>query len=184
MSEDRYHFVARVIHWIMALGFIFMWCCGYAMTTLVEDDSALEELLYELHISTGVTLLFLLIARIAARLIYSVPPLPEVISRIERLGAHFGHAALYVLPLVVITIGWAEVDFGGHEVTWFGLALPDLLPTVETWRGFDVGDVTELLHMWLAYTMLGVAVVHVAAVVKHRWFDRHDVLHRMTFGKK
>ena len=38
--------------------------------------------------------------------------------------------------------------------------------------------------MWLAYAMLGVAAVHVAAVAKHRWIDRHDVLRRMTFGRR
>ena len=60
MTEGRYHLSARMIHWGMAAGFVFMWACGYAMTTLVEDDSPLEEFLFDLHISTGVTLLALL----------------------------------------------------------------------------------------------------------------------------
>ena len=50
MTDDRYHPAARLIHWAMALGFVFMWGCGYAMTTLVEDDSPLEEFLFDLHI--------------------------------------------------------------------------------------------------------------------------------------
>jgi cytochrome b561 len=36
------------------------------------------------------------------------------------------------------------------------------------------------LHKYLAYVMLAVAAVHVAAVVKHR-IARHDVLDRMSF---
>lgn len=60
-----------------------MWGCGYTMTTWVEEDSALEEILFDLHISVGVTLLFFLALRIAVRLVYAPPPLPDTIRRIE-----------------------------------------------------------------------------------------------------
>ena len=184
MTEEKYHLAARLIHWFMALGFAFMWGCGYAMTTFVEEDSALQELLFGLHISTGVMLLFLLVLRIAIRFAHSPPPLPEAIPRIERIGAHLGHAALYLLPAAVIGMGWAEVDFGGHGVAWFGVAMPKVFPTMDTRAGFDLEELTATLHRWLAYTMLGVAAVHVAAVAKHRWIDHHDVLRRMTFGHR
>ena len=166
----------------MAAGFAFMWACGYAMTTLVADDSPLEELLFSLHISIGVTLLALLVARIGVRLASPPPPLPAGIRGAERVGAHLGHAALYALPAAVIAVGWFEVDAGGHGAEWFGVAMPKVFPTMETLGGYAVEDTAETVHRWLAYAMLGVAVVHVAAVAKHRWIDRRDVLRRMTFG--
>ena len=178
MTDERYHLSARLIHWIMALGFVFMWGCGYAMTTLVEEDSALEEFLFDLHISVGVTLLALLVARIAIRLVHRPPPLPDAIGGLERTAAHLGHGALYALPALVIAAGWAETNFGGHGVKWFGVAMPQLFP--ET--GEALQDLSTQVHMWLAYTMLAVAAGHVAAAFKHRWFDGHDVIHRITFG--
>ena len=171
----KYSLPARLIHWVMAAGFIFMWGCGYTMTTLVEEDSALEKTLFGLHISVGVTLLALLVLRIAVRLDRSPPPLPDAIPRIERIGARIGHGALYLLPALVIGLGWAEVDVGGHQVRWFGVPIPKVFPTVEALEGL-----TETLHRWLAYTFLGMAAIHIAAVVKHRWIDHHDILHRMT----
>ena len=184
MPDPRYSLAARLIHWIMAAGFAFMWACGYAMTTLVEDDSPLEELLFGLHISTGVTLLALLAVRIGVRLASPPPPLPTAIRPVERVGARLGHAALYALPAVVITVGWFEVDAGGHGAAWFGVELPQVFPEMETLGGYEVEDAAENVHKWLAYTMLGVAAVHVAAVAKHRWIDRHDVLRRMTLGRR
>ena len=184
MTGRQYHLAARLLHWIMAVGFVFMWLCGYTMTTLVAEDSPLEELLFDLHISTGVTLLVLLIARITIRVLYTPPPLPAGIRRLDRTGARIGHAALYALPAVVMTIGWAEVDFEGHDVAWFGINLPKVFPTVETWGGFEPGEVAETAHRWLAYTMLGIAVVHVAAVVKHRFIDGHDILRRMSLRRR
>ena len=65
------------------------------MTTLVEDDSPRE------------TLLALLVPRIAIRLAYRPPPLPDSIRGMERTAAHLGHAALYALRALVIAIGWA-----------------------------------------------------------------------------
>ena len=182
VDNVRYSLAARAIHWVMAAGFAFMWACGYAMTTLVAEDSPLEELLFGLHISTGVTLLALLAARIGVRLARPPPPLPAAIRPLERTGARLGHAALYALPAAVIAVGWFEVDAGGHGASWFGVDMPKVFPTMETLGGYEVEGTAETVHRWLAYTMLGVAAVHVAAVAKHRWIDRHDVLRRMTFG--
>ena len=129
----------------MAPGFVFMWGCGYAMTTLVEDDSALEEFLFDLHISVGVTLLALLVVRIAVRLAHAAPPLPDSIRGLERTAAHLGHAALYALPALVIAVGWAETNFGGHAVQWFGFEMPRVFP--ET--GEALQDLSADVHMWL-----------------------------------
>ena len=183
-APHRYHLAARWLHWIMAAGFVFMWLCGYTMTTLVAEDSALEEVLFDLHISTGVTLLALLAVRIAIRMFTTPPPLPPGISHLDRTGARLGHAALYALPAIVMAVGWMEVDLEGHTVTWFGTSLPKVFPTVESWRGLEPGQLAATVHQWLAYTLLGIALVHVAAVVKHRFFDGHDILGRMTLTRR
>lgn len=157
-----------------------MWACGYAMTSLVKEDTPLEEALFSLHISVGVTLLFLLVLRIVIR-VGSVTPAPLAsLSPWERVGSHMGHIALYVLPAVIIGLGWAETDFGGHGVTWFGVAMPKLLPTMDTLWGIGLEGAMSQLHKYLAYGMLAVVVVHVAAVIKHR-VAGHDVLGRMLF---
>ena len=45
-------------------------------------------------------------------------------------------------------------------------------------------DVAEAMHMYLAYIIAGVAAVHILAPLKHRHIDGHDVIGRMTFGRK
>lgn len=177
---ERYSFFARVLHWLMAAGFLFMWVCGYVMTTLVVDDSALEEMLFFLHISLGVTLLILFCLRVAVRLALPTPEPLKALANWEKAMSHLGHLALYALPFTIIFIGWAESDFGGHGVTFFGLSMPKVFPTMETLWGFNLETTTANIHRWLAYTMLAVVVAHIAAVVKHR-VEGHDVLHRMTF---
>ena len=93
MTEPRYVLAARVLHWLMAAGFVFMWVAGFLMQNVAGDDTPLEDLLRDLHISVGVTFGCLLILRIAIRILCRPPPLPRDISPIERCAAHFGHLA-------------------------------------------------------------------------------------------
>ena len=156
-----------------------MWGCGYAMTTLVEDDSPLEELLFDLHISVGVTLLALLVLRIAIRLVHRPPPLPATIQGLERRAAHLGHAALYALPALV-----HRGRLGGDQLRrpCGAVVRRRDAARLPRDRGGPSQDLAEDVHMWLAYAMLAVAAGHVAAAFKHRWLDGHDVIRRMTFG--
>lgn len=179
-ASPRYTLPARVLHWLMAIGFLFMWACGYAMTSLVGDDTPIQEFLFGLHISIGVTLLILWAVRIVIRIAQKPPALPTGLVKWEIIGSHLGHWGLYLLPAAIITIGWAETDFGGHGVSWFGISMPKIFPTIETWGGFKLEVLTANLHRWFAYTMLAVAIVHIAAVAKHRWIDHHDVFQRMS----
>lgn len=176
---NRYTLAARLLHWLMAFGFAVMWASGYSMAELVEEDTPLEEFLFELHFTSGVTLLVLLALRVAVRLTHTPPPLPAGIRPLEALGAHVAHYALYLLPAIIIAIGYAETNISGHAVRWFGIAMLLVFPALEEPSGEVVVGWLETLHMWFAYTMLGVVVVHVAGAVKHL-LDGHDVLYRMT----
>ena len=173
-ERERHNLPARMIHWTMAAGFAFMWACGFTMTTLLAEDSPVEDFMYWLHISVGVTLLWLLAARVAIRLTTKYPPVPVSLTDPERVSAKVVHVLLYLMPLAVVAAGWAETELDGHAVQWFGIGMPPLLPENES-----AAEVAEEAHKWLAYSMLAVVAVHVAAVAKHRWVDGHDVLHRM-----
>ena len=155
-----------------------MWTCGYVATTWAGEDTPLEEFLFELHISIGVTLAALLLVRILVRLAFRPPPLPHGIGRLERHGAHLGYAALYAVPAMAVCAGWAETNLDDHNVKWFGAGLPKVFPTVEAW-----GDFAQDAYMWLAYSMLIIAGGHMLAALKHRHMDGRDVIEHMTFGR-
>ena len=80
---------------------------------------------------------------------------------------------------MVICAGWAETNLGDHMVKRFGAELPKVFPTVEAW-----GEFTQDAHMRLAYSMLIIAGGHVLEVLKRRYLDGHDVIGRMTFGRR
>ncbi|WP_461536002.1 cytochrome b [Spongorhabdus nitratireducens] len=183
--SEKYPFMIRILHWCMAAGFLLMWLSGYVMTksSIVGEDTPLEDILFGLHISAGVTLLFLLIVRVIIRLSSEIPVLPSWMPKWEKVGSHAGHFALYLLPLAVIAIGWAGGNWGGHDIHWFGITMPKLFPTMNILWGINLDEFAEETHELLAWSMLFVTAVHIAAVAKHRWLDKHDVMHRMNFAR-
>lgn len=136
-----------------------------------------------MHYKSPVALLGLLVLRIAVKFSNPKPPLPTGVSDFERRASHVVHTVLYALPAIMV-IGWADVNLGGHTVRWAGIDMPQVFLALEEPIEETVTELTETLQMWLAYTMLGLVVVHVAAAFKHRWFDGHDVIYRMSFGRR
>lgn len=178
-DTERYHQVVRVTHWLMALCFLFMWLSGFVMRNLMQHNSPLQEYVYDLHKSVGVTLIPLLALRLSARLLAPVPALPKAVPPVERRAAKLGHLGIYGLIILGLITGWMLTDFGGHGVIWFGLAMPQVFPIREQLFGVELDPLTSDVHKWLVYTLLALITIHVAAVLKHRVKDGIDLLPRI-----
>ena len=64
---------------------------------------------------------------------------------------------------------------GVREIFWFGLIpLPNLVP-----RDPKLVEVFRITHEWLAWTLMGVLALHLAAVVRHDILRRDGIFRRM-----
>jgi len=176
----RYTVTAMVLHWLIALAVILMLASGLVMTRVGEG--ALAFTLYQSHKALGLTVLVLTLARIGWRLLNPPPPLPDGMPRLERLGAHLGHAGLYGLMLALPLTGWAMVSWSPLNIptTWFGLV------EVPHWPGPADAAARAVLearmvivHELAGWLMLLLVVVHVAAALRHALILRDGVMARM-----
>jgi len=106
--------------------------------------------------------------------------LPVGLAQWEKTGAKVGHALLYTLMFVVPLMGYAmSSSFTQSDgVFFFGVNLPELLPKNDARFA-----VFQMLHRYLAYTLLALVAVHVIGALKHRFLDRNrdnDVLSKMV----
>lgn len=176
-AEIRYHAAMRYFHWIMAFGIFLMYWLGTRMDEVAEGAG--RDFLIRLHISVGVSLIVLMVLRIAARRATAVPPLPGEMPRRERKFARIGHMALYVVAVLLLTTGWLEAEVSEYGPAWFGLAMPGFVPEGSPIAEWATVRVIDEIHMFLADLLMVLVVGHVGYVIKHQWFDRHDVLGRM-----
>jgi cytochrome b561 len=135
-------------------------------------------MLYQLHKSFGITVLALTLARIGWRLTHSVPPLPATMPVWEHWAARTSHFLFYVLTLAIPLSGWAVASSSstGVPTIWFGLFE---VPHLPVGTDEDAHETFEETHELLGNLMIVLLLIHVAAALKHHFWDRDNVFKRM-----
>lgn len=171
--SQRYTSTAIFLHWLVALGLVGTFALGFYMEGLPLSPNKLK--FYSWHKWAGMTLLLLIVVRLAWRLSHPAPELPSSMGPLARMVAHVGHWALYVLMLAIPVSGWLMSSAQGFQVVWFGvLPLPDLVG-----KDKELGALLQDIHVVLNYTLLVAVIGHVAAALQHHFIKKDTVLARM-----
>ena len=193
-ANTRYTAVAITLHWVLAILVLSMIPIGWWMSDaiLVKATRAQALQVFPLHKATGITILVLTIARLLWRLSHKAPPLPQKMPAWERTVARGTHWLFYALLLAMPLTGWVYSTAGYSEafhtfihvpVTWFGLfhipEFPGIVGQPDDARK-AIGLNAVAVHSKLAWVMLALAGLHVAAALKHHFINRDDVLTRMV----
>lgn len=175
----RYPLSLRILHWTRAVLVIGMIAAGWLMTSLDDATPWKYGTLYPTHKSFGLLIFGLVVIQIVIRLRATLPASAPGMGVWEARLSKLVHAAMYVLLVAVPLMGYAMSSSYSRSdgVTFFGFPVAELLPKdAARFAAF------QLLHKIMAYTLLAMIVLHVAGVVKHRYFDKRpgsDVLPRM-----
>lgn len=184
-TTERYGFVANALHWAIALGIVAQYFLAEAAEE-TEGAAAVEPFgAAGIHAALGVTLLVLAVLRLAWRVIELPPARPPAMKSYEIALARAAHVAFYVLLFAVPLSGWALATANGQGLSFLGwFDLPQLqpvsqvpLPTIE--GGTLSKHQLEELHELLFNLLVGLAVLHIAAALKHQFIDRDSVLRSM-----
>ncbi len=180
-SAHRYTAVAIALHWLLGMAVLAMFAVGIYMTDL--PFSPLRLKLYNWHKWAGVTFLVLTAVRLLWRLSHRPPALPLAIAVAmppwQARTYHATHHLFYILFFLVPLLGWSYSSAAGFPIVWFGqIALPDLLPVNKEWA-----EVIKPLHKLSALALMGLAVLHIGAAIKHQWLERDGLLLRMLPGR-
>lgn len=164
---------AIALHWLIAALILAALPMGLIMTEMPLSPQKLQ--FYAWHKWLGVTVFVLALLRLLWRVRHPPPPLPASVPRWQRLAAHLTHACLYALMLAIPLVGWLMSSAKGFQTVYLGvLPIPDLLSKDEA-----LGEALAALHAWLAYALIALLILHVAAALKHHFIDGDDVLRRM-----
>lgn len=176
-TAERFGWVTRLVHWIMALGILGMLVLGWVM---VRTPLSLSMLwMYVWHKSIGLTLLALVVARVVWHLC-SPPPRPLDDPRHPALNhaAGVAHASLYILMLAVPISGWIGSAATGIEVDFYRWTLPAIVTPSEQVEALGLG-----LHRVLTWTLAGVVALHVAGALHRHLIVGDATLRRIWQGR-
>ncbi|WP_353092004.1 cytochrome b [Methylibium sp.] len=179
--SPRYTGTAIALHWLLALAILGSMGFGWYMSDLPFSPQRLK--FYNWHKWAGVTILTLSLLRLLWRLTHRPPALPATIVTAmpswQLRAYHATHHLMYLLFFAVPLVGWAYSSMAGFPIVWFGvLPLPDFVPVDK-----ELAKLVKPFHAILAYTLLALVVLHVAAALKHQFIDRDGLLARMRPGR-
>lgn len=153
----------RAVHWLTAILVLYQLLFPGSIERVVDllDDgkapSASQSTSATIHIVIGFSILGLTILRLILRFVQGVPPTPAAEPPVFRLLSKIGHGLLYAILIIMPLAGISKYYFGND------------------FAGDLHGGILKLL-LW------ALVVVHVAAVLVHKFYWKTDVLERMTRG--
>lgn len=183
----RLHISRRLLHWAIA-ALILIQIPGGLLFTDFDNKATVESVfgpgafdaLYDLHKSIGVTILALVVLRIAAMLVWPGPPHQPPLPTRLRIPAKLNHGALYALLVVLPLLGWLGVSAFRAPVPVFGLFQAPHL----TAENRPVSEWLLQLHGAAAFALLALVAIHVGAAIWHRNRRRDGVFDRISLARR
>lgn len=173
----QYNVFARILHWFSAFTVIGLFGLGWWMVDL-DYYSAWYQDAPNIHRSVGILLAFATIIRLFWNLITKKPTVEG--SAFVRKAAVSAHHVMYLLLFGLFITGYlisTEKGQGIDVFNWF--TVPAL---GELFKG--QADLSGTIHYYCAYTLIGLAIIHALAAIKHHIIDKDNTLKKMTTGVK
>lgn len=172
-TSARYGAVSRWLHWVIVVLVAFQVVLGFTGADLPVGIERLITLAR--HKSLGMTILALMLARLAWRLANPVPNMPVLMPALERRLAMAAHWLFYGLLIALPVVGWIASSASNLTVSWFGwFTFPDLVDT-----NAGLAKQAKAVHAALAWGLLALIALHAGAALRHHFLLRDDVLLRM-----
>lgn len=168
----NYDTVAITLHWLTALLVIVLFGLGVTWDYFPHDTA---ETMQGVHVSLGVILTVVIIARVAWRLMpgHQVSALDV---GLVRLASKVVQYLLYVLLVAQAVLGFLIRWSGGHPVSFFGLF--DIPSPIAAMARPERRTIHEL-HQYIGWGIVIIAFGHAAAALYHYYVVKDRVLQRM-----
>lgn len=173
-TTEDYGGLSIAIHWLSVVVIVGLFALGLWMVTL-DYYHAWYRQGPDMHRSIGVLFLGLTGVRLALRWAFPAPRPAPGVTRWENRLARGVHGLFYVLILGLGVSGYLVSTADQRPIMvfdWF--AVPATVTAIP-----GQADATGVVHEYLAYTLIGLALLHMLAALKHHVVDRDGTLRRM-----
>lgn len=173
-SARRYGLLSILLHWGVALAVFGLFGLGLWMVGL-DYYSSWYRRAPDLHKGIGILLFLAMLLRLLWRFVSPPPPALANYSALTRVGAALAHGLLYLGLFALMFSGYLISTADGRAIEVFGwFSVPATLSGLEGQE-----DIAGVVHLWLAWGLIGLVVVHALAAFKHHFIDRDATLSRM-----
>lgn len=171
-DKTNYDNVAILLHWLTALLVVVLFGLAETWDYFARPT---QKSLQSLHVSLGVALTVVVLARIVWRLIPG-HQLSAIGGEWVKIASKTVHYFLYLLLTVQVCLGFAFRWAQGHPVSFFGLfAIPGPYGAVAR----PTRQLIHALHEYAGWAIIIIALGHALAALYHHYKLDDRVLWRM-----
>ena len=171
--QERYGTTASLLHWVLAVLVLGLYALGWYMVDIPKGTPPVAYF-YNVHKSIGLVAALPLVLLIVWRATHAPPPLPATLPAWEARAAHVNHVLFYVCLFVLVASGFLESNFTRFGIRFFGYPLPVL-----GWEDRAIYRFFNRVHVYTSHFFVVLIAIHIGAALKHLFFDRDQVFHRM-----
>ena len=167
----NYDNVAVALHWATA----FLVIANFTLAQTWDwFPKPAKELMEDTHMSFGVLLAGVIVARLVWRWIPG-----HQVSSIEtgwvRLASKATHYLLYSLLIAEAALGFTFRWGAGWPMEFFGLGIPPLIGELDRPLRHNLREI----HEWIGWAIIAIALLHALGALYHHYVLRDRVLRRM-----
>jgi cytochrome b561 len=172
--DISYNKVSKILHWSMAVIIILMLSGSF----FIEDlGKPMIPTAFMIHKSFGLLILMMVLFRLIWNLKRGVPDLPDTLTAMEKKIAKAGHHFLYLLLFAMPLTGVFMSVASKRYPTFFNL-FTVTVPGIPQTKSF--AGLMNQSHKILAWVMITMVVLHIAAALVHKFVKKDGVFERMA----
>lgn len=177
-AVEIYSAPARALHWLVVLLLLVQIPLGLYMVSFGAATKFAPPTgqMYDSHKLLGLTILAVMLVRLAYRLVHGAPADEPTIEPWQKVASHLTHWLLYLMLLAIPIGGWLAVSYYG-PVQPLGIKIPSLAAENKA-----MAETMFKVHKLAAFALIAVAGVHIAAALYHYTARGDNVLARMLPG--
>ncbi|MDQ2077004.1 cytochrome b [Marinimicrobium sp. ABcell2] len=165
-------------HWLTAITILGLMGLGFYMANTNTNS------LYPLHKALGALSLLLILPRVVWRLREGWPKPLEPHKKREITAARTVHWVLLIAMVGMPVSGVIMSATNGYGLSIFGLDVFPRVPDPANPGAVLIPSpfwdtLTRWVHEWLSYLLAGAVAIHIAAAIKHHFFNKDHTLRRM-----
>jgi cytochrome b561 len=172
----HYGTLAKVLHWLVVALLAVQFSIGWLMPDVHAGPPGRAM---TLHISFGLTILALILLRLAWRITHPVSP-ESSLPTWQRVSSTAVHWLLYMFVLAATITGWLFASFRGWSVSYFDLIPLPMLAEKNTVAIHQI-DGWHQIAEWGLLIAIG---IHVAAALAHVFIYRDGIMQRMLPSRR
>jgi len=166
----EYGLISKFLHWVSAILLLVQIPLGFYLVDLEFGPERLD--IEDIHVIIGLSIFYLIILRLANKIINPTPKLDPSIFKSQKFLAKLNHILLYVTILSITISGIFKKLFNGETLIIF-------FKEFKIKDNFELAELFYDIHVYSNYFIIGLITLHVMAVVVHKFFFNDNLLKKI-----